>query len=300
LLAYAAPVETSVSEVIGEANAEAFQQMTSVHNDGWGTAWLAMGPGEDAPEVESARVSTPGQSDPMLTAALTSVPSYARLVHLRLATDRLKRTKVNTHPFVAEGIAFAHHGSIIPVERFQLLSEDELRSVEGTTDSELYFAYVRKQIHACDGDVQRGVVQALQRLRQTFPEASLNAVVLTDQHLFVIHANSTAHVTDADFRSYGIDPSLLPDDHDENYYKLAMLQKPDGTTVFSSTGINLAGWSRVPDDTITSIDLETLELSQRKIFGIRETASRRGHAALNDATIDELASRRQLRAAAGI
>ncbi|WP_282851880.1 class II glutamine amidotransferase [Gulosibacter sediminis] len=297
LLAYAAPSETTVSEVIGEANAEAFQQMTSVHNDGWGTAWLASGPGEELPEVESARVSTPGQADPMLTAALESVPSYSRLVHLRLATDRLKRTTVNTHPFVANGIAFAHNGSIIPVERFEeLLSEEELRAVSGTTDSELYFSYVRKQIREGGGTVAEGVVRAVQRLRRTFPNASLNAVVLTDAELIVIHANSTAHVTDEDFRSYGIDPALLPDDHDENYYKLAMLQRPDGTTVFSSTGINLAGWSRVPDDTITRIDLDTLELSQRKIFGIRETASRRGHAALNDSTIDELARHRQLRA----
>lgn len=297
LFAYAAPRETTVSEVIGAENAEAFQQMTTVHNDGWGTAWLAAGPGESNPEVESLRISTPGQHDPLLTSALREGASLARLVHLRLATDQHKRTKVNTHPFVADGIAFAHNGSIIPVERFaDLLHPDAYDEIEGTTDSELYFALLRQTVREVDGTVGDGVVRTLQILRGAFPEASLNAVVLTDRELIVVHANSTARVNDATFRSYGIDPTELPIDHNENYYKLAMLQMNDGTTVFSSTGIDLAGWTRIPDDTITRIDLDTLELSQRKIFGLRETATRRDHAALNDSTIDELALRRSRRA----
>ncbi|SJM59095.1 class II glutamine amidotransferase [Gulosibacter sp. 10] len=294
LLAYAAPRETTVSEVIGEANAGAFQHMTSVHNDGWGTAWLAAGPGEDVPEVESLRISTPGQHDPLLASALGQDASLARLVHLRLATDDHKRTKVNTHPFLEEGIAFAHNGSIIPVERFEdLLDPAAYERVEGTTDSELYFAYVRQVIRNVGGTVADGIVPAIQQLRVTFPEASLNAVFLTDAELIVVHANSTAFVTDETFRKYGVDPEALSSEHREHYYKLAMRQESDGTTVFSSTGINLAGWSQVPDDTITRIDLDTLELSQRKIFGVRESAARREHAALNDATIDELASRRK-------
>lgn len=285
LLAYAAPDEQSLAEIIGEANTRAFQRMTRVHNDGWGTAWLAAGPGEDAPELEATRVSTPGQHDAMLQAALEHVPSRARLVHLRLATDQHKRTTVNTHPFTADGLAFAHNGTISPVARFgTLLGPDDTKDVLGTTDSELYFAVVRKFVRA-GGTLGDAVTQAVQLLRHTFPHASLNAVVLSARELIVVHVNATAFVSDETFRTYGINPDLLPADHGEHYYKLAMLQRPDGTTVFSSTGIDLAGWSRVPDDTITRIDLETLELSQRKVFGVRESAARRGHAALNDASL---------------
>lgn len=297
LFAYAAPRETTVSEVIGAETAEAFQQMTKVHNDGWGTAWLAAGPGETLPEVESLRISTPGQHDPLLTSSLHESPSLARLVHLRLATDDHKRTKVNTHPFVADGIAFAHNGSIIPVERFaDLLEPEAFENTEGTTDSELYFALVRQTIREVDGTVADGVVRALQILRGAFPGSSFNAVLLTQDELIVVHANSTARVTDEVFRSYGIDPDDLPIDHTDKYYKLAMKQHDDGTTVFSSTGIDLAGWTRIPDDTITHIDLATLELSQRKIFGGREGSARAERAALHDATIDELARRRDRRA----
>ena len=299
LLAYAAPRDTTVSEVIGAENAEAFQHMTTVHNDGWGTAWLAAGPGESIPEVESLRISTPGQHDPLLASALAQDYSNARLVHLRLATDQHKRTKVNTHPFLEDGIAFAHNGSIIPVERFeQLLEPEAYEHIEGTTDSELYFAFLRQSIREVGGTVSDGVVKGIQTMRTTFPEASLNAVILTDAELIVVHANSTAFVTDDTFRSYGIDPDELPNDHREHYYKLAMRQEPDGTTVFSSTGTDLAGWSRVPDDTITRIDLDTLELSQRKIFGLRETSSRREATALHDATMHDVAPHR-LRKVAG-
>ncbi|WP_201518845.1 class II glutamine amidotransferase [Gulosibacter hominis] len=292
LFAYAAPVETTVGEMIGVSNAEAFQQMTTIHNDGWGSAWLAAGPGETVPEVESVRVSTPGQHDPMLNSALLSVPSYARLVHLRLATDAHKRTKTNTHPFVADGIAFAHNGSITPVEGFdELLPEPWQQGIEGSTDSERYFAFVRRMIAESDGTVADGLIRAVRELRAKFPTASLNAVLLTEDELLVVHANSTAMVTDESFRACGIDPTLLPADHAHDYYKLAMLQLADGTTVFSSTGIDLAGWTRIPDDTITRIDLNTLELSQRKLFGGRESASRNERAALNDRTIFELARR---------
>ncbi|MGO1543881.1 MAG: class II glutamine amidotransferase [Gulosibacter sp.] len=294
LLAYAAPRETTVSEVIGAENAGAFQRMTTVHNDGWGTAWLAAGPGENRAEVESLRVSTPGQHDPLLESAITEDASNARLVHLRLATDSHKRTKVNTHPFLKEEFAFAHNGTIIPVEIFrELLKPESYDDVEGSTDSELYFAFVRQEIREAGGTVADGVVSALQKLRATFPVASLNAVVLTADELIVVHANSTAFVNDETFRSYGIDPEQLPLDHREHYYKLAMHQAADGTTVFSSTGIDLAGWSRVPDDTITRVDLDTLELTQRKIFDSTQTASRLEPTALNDATIYDLAPRRQ-------
>lgn len=296
LLAYAAPRETTVSEVIGAQNAGAFQRMTTLHNDGWGTAWLAAGPGEATPELESLRVSTPGQHDPLLESAITADASTARLVHLRLATDSHKRTKVNTHPFLKEGFAFAHNGTIIPVEIFsELLRDESYDDIEGSTDSELYFAFIRQEVREAGGTVADGVVSALQQLRATFPIASLNAVVLTEQELIVVHANSTAYVNEATFRSYGVDPERLPLGHREHYYKLAMRQAADGTTVFSSTGIDLAGWSRVPDDTITRVDLETLELTQSKIFDSTQTAARLESTALNDATIHELAPRRRQR-----
>lgn len=266
LLAYAAPRDTTVSEVIGEMRSDAFQHMTSVHNDGWGSAWLAAGPGEERAEVESLRISTPGQDDPLLTTILRETPSSARLVHLRLATDSFKRTKTNTHPFVADGIAFAHNGTIVPVERFaRLLEPAAYREVTGDTDSELYFALVRQYARRL-GSLGRGVVEAVGVLREEFPTASLNATILSDSELLVVRASSTATVTVETFAELGIDAEDLPIDHTEDYYRLKMLRKPDGTTVFASSGIEQDGWIEVPDDTVTRVDLRTLAFAQRSIL----------------------------------
>ena len=267
LLAYAAPSTTTVAEVMGASRSDAFQHMTRVHSDGWGSAWLAAGPGEVTPEVESVRISTPGQDDPLLSTILRENPSTARLVHLRLATDSFKRTTTNTHPFVAEGIAFAHNGTIVPVERFhRLLAPESYAGVTGDTDSELYFALVRQYAREL-GSLGRGLVEAVSVLRREFPRASLNAVVLSERELLVVRASSSAVMTESIFTDeLGIDLADLPIDHIEDYYRLAMHRSADGTTIFSSTGIDTAGWTEVPDDTVTRVDLETLELTQRPVL----------------------------------
>ncbi len=266
LLAYAAPRDTTVTKVIGDMNSDAFQRMTSVHNDGWGTAWLAAGFGETQREIESLRISTPGQNDPLLSTLLSDAPSNARIVHLRLATDDFKRTKVNTHPFVAEGLAFAHNGSIVPTWRFDDLLRPEIRAtVAGDTDSELYFGLVRQNVR--DGlSLEEAATAAVRVLRDEFPESSLNATILSADELVVVHASSTAHVTEATFARYGIDASTLPNGHTDEYYRLSMLRAADGTTVFSSTGIDTAGWTSVPEDTISRIDLASLDFTQRSLF----------------------------------
>lgn len=266
LLAYAAPHDTTVSGVIGEMRSGDFQHMTRVHSDGWGTAWLAAGPGEDEPEVESLRISTPGQNDPVLTTILRETPSTARIVHLRLGTDTFKRTKHNTHPFVTDGVAFAHNGTIVPVDRFhRLLEPASYAGVSGDTDSELYFALVRQYARRL-GSLGRGLVEAVAVLREEFPDASLNATVLSDRELLVVRASSTACMTEEIFGELGVDVGDLPIDHTEEYYRMKMLRRADGTTVFASSGIDQRDWTEIPDDTVTRVDLRTLAFAQRSVF----------------------------------
>lgn len=269
LLAYAAPRETTVEQVIGTALTDEFQHMTRVHSDGWGTSWLAAGPGESRPDVESMRISTPGQRDPLLSASLTQQQSRARLVHLRLSTDNYRRCSVNTHPFVHGDMAFAHNGSIAPVEHLtEMLSEQSLNDVAGHTDSERYFALIRQEAKRL-GSLESGAVAAVRRLRAAYPTSSLNAVLLTPDELIVLHASSTARTSIETFKSYGIDPADLPIDHTDEYYRLRMIRQPDGTTLFASSGLDTAGWQHVPEDTVTRVNLTTMALTQRRIFSNR-------------------------------
>lgn len=279
LLAYAAPRETTVREVVGGVVCNAFQHMTRVHDDGWGTAWVAGGDGGPG-EVESLRISTSGLDDPLLTTVMQDDPAPARLVHLRLATGMFKRTKLNTHPFLADGIAFAHNGTAVPVERFDGLLEERFRAgVQGDTDSERYFALVRQEAQRA-GDLVAGVLAAVRALRGQFPSGSFNALLLTARELLVVHASSTASVTVQTFTELGIREEELPIDHTDDYYRLAMRRLADGTTVFSSTGIDREGWTEVPDDTVSRVDLRTLEFSQVQIWPEGAEGDRHAIAAL--------------------
>ena len=68
------------------------------------------------------------------------------------------------------------------------------------------------------------------------------------------------------FGTLAVDVDDLPIDHTDDYYRMKMLRTADGTTVFSSSGIDQDGWTEVPDDTVTRVDLRTLAFSQRSVL----------------------------------
>src|SRR5262249_10108860 len=152
--------------------------------DGWGTAWLD-DPAD--PRVERMRDPLPPTLAGAARAAWQAFDSdaRARLMHLRQATPGVPVTEANTHPFLADGIAFAHNGAISPKAELHRLVKPAFRdSVEGETDSELYFALVRQHAKR-SGDLFEGVCEAVRILRERFPLASLNALLLSDAHLLV-------------------------------------------------------------------------------------------------------------------
>ena len=65
-------------------------------------------------------------NDPAFTAATHDVRSAATLVHLRWATNGLAVQPQNSHPFVADGLAMAHNGSLKPMGRLEDLVEPGL------------------------------------------------------------------------------------------------------------------------------------------------------------------------------
>lgn len=265
LLGYAAPGPTSTTEVVGPGNTFRFQNMSHVHSDGWGTAWVAEQERGKA-QVRAHRRGPMDGIDPDLDSVLQVAPTRARLVHLRLATASFALAEQNSHPFHADGIAFAHNGTIVPVQGLHDLLEPQYRaSVKGDTDSELYFALVRQNAEA-RGSLLAGVVDTVLMLHEVFPDASLNAMILTPAELLAVRASSAARVPPSLFADRGLALHEIPPGHGDDYYAMSMRRSEDGTTVFSSTGIDLAGWSEIPDNTVSHIDLATLQLTQVPIL----------------------------------
>lgn len=266
LLAYVAPEPTRITDVISDQQCETFQQMGRLHDDGWGSMWVAEPErGQAHRTLHAQRDAATAFGDIRLAQALREPLARARAFHLRLATGSLPVSTHNTHPFVADGIGLAHNGSIFPTQHVRGWLEPRfLADVRGQTDSELYHALVRQ--YAASGlSLPAAVAAAVTRLRATYPEASLNAIVMDAQHMVVVHCATHAVVPYDHFDGCGLRPEELPADHDESYYRLGMLRTAQGAVAFSSSGLDRRGWLALPPDSITVVDLATTEVDVRPL-----------------------------------
>ena len=261
LLAYAAPRPTTAADVLGPAQSSRFQQMARLHQDGWGTMWLdAQG------ALRRERVAETGHDSELLAATLGHAIASARVVHLRMATDHMAIDPRNTHPFQHGSIGLAHNGSIVPVDALRgMLTPQSLAGVEGSTDSELYFALLRQ--HVDTGlSVPDALATTVAEVRAAYPRASLNAMVLTPTELCVVRSSPQAPVPWDDFVASGLADDELPLGHTDAYFRMMYRRDPDGTVVVSSAGLETTGWTELPEDTVATVALEDLRLDLRPVF----------------------------------
>jgi glutamine amidotransferase len=259
LIGFVSPAPTTLSELVGGAQCAAFQDLSRLHADGWGASWLSA-----SGDLESHTSAQAGADDARFSASLGDHASRAQVVHLRLATPGLPVRIENSHPFVADDISFAHNGSITPIGPLRhALSAEALADVTGDTDSELYLAAVR------DG-VRRGlslsdaVYNTVAWLRELYPLASLNALVMSDTEYVAVHASSDSITPRDEFAALGRGTDLPPG-HGEDYYRLSYQRTVDGAVVFSSTGIDRDGWTELANESVTTVDLRSLVISTRAL-----------------------------------
>jgi predicted glutamine amidotransferase len=185
------------------------------------------------------------------------------MVHLRWATNGLAVQPQNSHPFVADGIAMAHNGSIKPMGPLEeLLDPDVSSSLRGTTDSERYFGLIRQ----CRRDaptLAEAVRRAVARLREIYPDASLNALLLGENQLIVVHAHAHSRLLDEDIEE--ITAAELPAEHLEDYFALRVARPTPETLVVGSTGFGDLAWEPLPPECVTAIALSDLSMTQHPL-----------------------------------
>lgn len=261
LFAFVSPLPTTSRSELGVDGAESLLSLARLHGDGWGRASVRA-PGE-TPHVLRSPLSA--ANDPDFDAAL-STPSRAAIVHLRWATAGLPVNECNAHPFEADGMAFCHNGTIKPLDRLHsLLSAESAATLAGTTDSEMFFALIREQVAAGVG-LHEATARVAGTLRDLFPLASLNALLLDGEQLIVVHASATSILTEHDLSRLAPLADVLPDEHNEDYFALRWREGEDGTIAVGSTGVVGEGWTPLPAESVTSIRLadrsvSTLELA---------------------------------------
>ena len=249
-------------DVLGEEDFEAFTALTAVHGDGWGMAWQVAG--EDT--VRATSSATSAVRDPAYARLAREPLGRAGIVHLRWATPGIPVSPENTHPFCDDGYAFAHNGHIAPLDRLEgLLTEESRAALRGTTDSERYFRFVLQCIRE-RGDEAAGLSQALDVLVREFPDASLNALLLTPCRLFGVHVNRHASPPLEGLLELFPSRDQIPYRHTDDYFAMDYRLTGDAVHVISS-GIDQEGWMPVPEDSAAMVDVATLEVTRLTDWG---------------------------------
>lgn len=249
----------SVVDAVGEGVLKDFVALTKIHGDGWGVAGADhVG---DTPHVQVSAGSA--LDDPEFDAATHDARAAATLVHLRWATNGLAVEPQNSHPFLADGLAMAHNGSIKPMGLLDGLLEPAIAaSLRGTTDSERYFAIIRQHRRTAP-TLAEAVRRAVAQLREIYPDASLNALVLGEDQMVVVHAHATSRLLDADIDE--ISATDLPAEHLEDYFALRIARPTTDTVVVGSTGFGSAGWEPLEPESVTTISMRDLSVTQLPI-----------------------------------
>jgi predicted glutamine amidotransferase len=262
LLGYVARSPISVLDVLGRREFDSFTDLAEVHGDGWGMAWQD----PDDHSIRSASAADSALEDAAYERLAGQRLGRAGIVHLRWASPGLRVAPENTHPFVEDGYAFAHNGHIAPLERLEgLLTPASRAALRGSTDSERYFRFVLQCI-AQHGQEVEGISAALEVLVREFPDASLNALLLTPTDVVGIHINSRASAPVDGLRKLFTSDEEIPYRHTDEYFAMDFRVTADAIHVISS-GIDPEGWTPVPEDTAAMADLSTLEIRRLDIVG---------------------------------
>lgn len=268
LFAFVSPESSTARSELHADGLESLLALARLHGDGWGWAGVAS-PGE-SPVAHRSALSAATDAE---FAADLDIPARAAMVHLRWATAGLPVNLNNAHPFQVGDMTFGHNGTIKPLDELRaLLSPESAAALTGTTDSEMYFALIREQV-ALGSDLHEATIHVVRMLREHFPLASLNALLLADDQLIVVHASATSRLTAHDLGRMGPLADSLPSGHNEDYFALRWRHSPDGTVTVASTGVAGDGWTSLPAESVTAIRLDDRSAST---VALRSTPALRG------------------------
>ena len=216
-------------------------QEARLNADGYGFGWFAA---DEAPAVFTSQM--PIWSDTNLESLGRALAARQWLANVRSATRRMPVAQLNTMPFADAEFLFLHNGY---VDRFgetlrprvrQALAPQFETTIQGNTDSEYLFAYLRQIL---DGDDDMPVEEGLAQLFDTLADwlgdtkALLNVIVGDGERLYCArHAIN------------GECPSLYFTTDDEDF--------PGGQIVASEPLTGTEFWQPVPEHAMLILDLE--------------------------------------------
>ena len=236
LLGWVSDRPRTLAELLTPQQLAEFTELSRHHADGWGISWY------DADgQLQTLRSQGAAYQDDAYAEAVAGIRSTAALLHLRWATMGIAVQPGNTHPFVRDGYAFAHNGSIWPRDGLLDLLDVVPDDLRGDSDSELYLLVLLQRVAKLGFD--EGLRETITAITEDLTPSSLNAMLLADGGLTAMSCN----VGDA-----GCPAEPGPDDGPEKlpgYYDLRVRHLDGATLVASSGWADDAAWDRVENGT---------------------------------------------------
>lgn len=239
LLGYVAAEPRSLHDLLGAVGYDEFTALSAMHKDGWGMAWRQA----DGTLAVDKSPQPANRSDRYRDLAHRRL-SDAGIVHLRWATPTLAVTEANSHPFVRDGMAFAHNGRILPPPALTRLVAPGLRAeLEGTTDSERFFFAVRSRLAAGAPDLVTALQNAAREIIASFDCSSLNCLLMTERHLYALSC---------------YDEELRPLPAEPEHFMLRW-RRLSSAVLVASSGWAQDDWNEVPNGHVLVVDRATRE-----------------------------------------
>ena len=249
----------SIGDAVGDGVLKDFVALTKVHDDGWGVA--AVDHGGDTPHVlVSAGSALDDRRSPQ--PPTTSRPSAASSIFAGppAASPWSRRTPIRSSPTVWRWRTTA------PSSRWACWTTSSnpaiAASLRGTTDSERYFAVIRQHRRAAP-NLAEAVRRAVAQLRRIYPDASLNALILGEDQLIVVHAHARSRLVDEDIEE--ISATDLPAEHLEDYFALRSAPHRRRHLVVGSTGFGDLAWEPLPPECVIAISLRDMSMTRHPL-----------------------------------
>jgi predicted glutamine amidotransferase len=252
MLAYVGHRPVDAAAMLGDDLLASFAALSRVHADGWGAGWRTE-------SGVAARLATgrPATRDDLARAV--RMPTTAALLYLRFGSAGTGLSETEAQPFVFGDEAFQHNGALAPAERLRAeLSEEERATLRGSNDSELYFARLRRALSPGTAIDPTRIADAVAAVRASYPDACLNALLLTPDALVAVHSSAGRPAPLTAFAARGLDVADLPPGHGADYNRLFTRRTASGARLVATTGIPLDGWTPLPDDTVSLVTPDAL------------------------------------------
>lgn len=227
-----------------EALLEAFLALARIHSDGWGCTTA---------NADGRLCTATGMSQAVEgLREVASRPQTAALHYLRLASADSRVAPENLQPFRDGDMSFMHNGALVPRARgLEALTASEYRELRGTSDSEVYFALLRRSLISDSRDsVRDRVSHGVAATRELYPAACLNAMMLVEDALVVIASRGTVS---APLEALAARGSTLGPEEADAYNRLFRTRTDDGACIVATSGIDVTGWDEIPDGEILVI-----------------------------------------------